>query len=101
MRISDWSSDVCSSDLPLDIDHEFRQPLPVPYRHKFVDRAFRPRLRAGLERKQGAAMDRGQRGLGRKIARNKLADPAILDQRASVARPDRRTAEPAARESVV
>src|SRR3546814_14894875 len=28
MRISDWSSDVCSSDLELDLDH---RRAPVPY----------------------------------------------------------------------
>src|SRR3546814_8809198 len=30
MRISDWSSDVCSSDLSLPTIRQWRQPLTVP-----------------------------------------------------------------------
>src|SRR3546814_17486932 len=55
MRISDWSSDVCSSDLPRDVPrlpagaHLHRPWVPGPRRDRRPEHASRPRgLRAAL-----------------------------------------------------
>src|SRR3546814_676575 len=70
MRISDWSSDVCSSDLvhpvehPRDDDHRYRR-RPVA-----IDRETNPR-QSRTERQQG---DR----IGRKGAQRNSADAAML-----------------------
>src|SRR3546814_4760358 len=52
MRISDWSSDVCSSDLALA--HDIRR---VPAKHAL--RALRPRQQLQV----GAEFNNGQRGI--------------------------------------
>src|SRR3546814_6789677 len=40
MRISDWSSDVCSSDLPFDQDRQAKKGHAVGHRAARVDAAF-------------------------------------------------------------
>src|SRR3546814_15128860 len=51
MRISDWSSDVCSSDLPQRRDAEL-----VPFDHHVADQRERPR-RVGAAVEPRAVMD--------------------------------------------
>src|SRR3546814_3901161 len=85
MRISDWSSDVCSSDL---------QPAPQPGAGG-DDRAVRARLAAGAARAgmdavgtvdaAGGATDRGADGTARQAARTALA------RAPAASRPGRRT----------
>src|SRR3546814_13089129 len=55
MRISDWSSDVCSSDLPLDIGDE-RKPIIRPLFCSHVDDSA-PAVRIILGRGRGNQFD--------------------------------------------
>src|SRR3546814_3425992 len=38
MRISDWSSDVCSSDLPTHVEQQHREPEPARRSPSFADK---------------------------------------------------------------
>src|SRR3546814_5994039 len=49
MRISDWSSDVCSSDLPDRWNLDFLELLPAPLLYRLADPPFASRYLAGLE----------------------------------------------------
>src|SRR3546814_4216045 len=69
MRISDWSSDVCSSDLPpATIEHKQRKDLALPIEPR-VDIAYqgwrlsvlRERHRNGLKHLASAAVDNAER----------------------------------------
>src|SRR3546814_13112427 len=54
MRISDWSSDVCSSDLPDDIEHRLQRSQPVSR----FDIAHQSAQRSGnIARHVGEALD--------------------------------------------
>src|SRR3546814_2931699 len=69
MRISDWSSDVCSSDLGVAI----AQPGHVADERLCLRRCDRP----GLEQQRDLAVDRGIQGIGRDDLVQQ-ADPAGL-----------------------
>src|SRR3546814_5274666 len=71
MRISDWSSDVCSSDLRCQIDDQARLEvlLRVPQRIAQHEAAFRIGVQHfdGLARHRGHHVARALRGAGRHV----------------------------------
>src|SRR3546814_7861602 len=79
MRISDWSSDVCSSDLPAIGLHDRRQPLPrgkIVLRHPDPDRVRRHRLHPVIEF--------GVAHLTQQLLRVSGANEPLVDQRDAV-----------------
>src|SRR3546814_5403685 len=72
MRISDWSSDVCSSDLPFAVEVEGQHPT--------AQRGFRPQeLRQAIRQLAQCRPigDRIERGVARRVQR--LPDMAVVD----------------------
>src|SRR3546814_10442038 len=74
MRISDWSSDVCSSDLPTVRSQPSRLAAPVERQHQL----HHPRLRQWREQCR-------DRTVGRRLHRRRLS--------LALGRPDRRPSE--------
>src|SRR3546814_19848303 len=72
MRISDWSSDVCSSDLKHRISNALSRTVGKSRRHARARAAFRRELLAVAQHRPGIAPpiglhDRRQAFIGRKI----------------------------------
>src|SRR3546814_19249759 len=68
MRISDWSSDVCSSDLAEDALKGIR-PLPILYTDKWIAVGIRQRVdRTGaVTRLQGGRCPQAHQGSGERV----------------------------------
>src|SRR3546814_14548958 len=80
MRISDWSSDVCSSDLEHHARH-LRQPLGRRHGARMVDRrqVAQPRLaEQGHVDREG---ERAQAAVGADVARGLFATDMLLARR--------------------
>src|SRR3546814_12640365 len=85
MRISDWSSDVCSSDLLLRLRRIFEA---LHLRGEFVDLRHHRRIASGNGRPlELEAVDRGRRNFGQHLERH--GDLGILAARIVVAQGNR------------
>src|SRR3546814_3490639 len=70
MRISDWSSDVCSSDLPLSWINGHAPPaVPAVLNHGFARSRWKLTAQSREPLKTGMPMDRPRRGVMKKIGR--------------------------------
>src|SRR3546814_18501501 len=79
MRISDWSSDVCSSDLQRHPQKLVRRQPALPVRHRPSSKARALRQRQDADPFAAAALDDGQpdRLVGGAVAQRRIHEPVL------------------------